>query len=707
MVDSETGANDEPGRGRPADRLDSWKRIASYLKRDVSTVQRWERREGMPVHRHLHDKLGSVFAYRSELDEWWESRRSRLGQAHPAEAPQPAASEAHPAHSPLPVPAPLARDSPQAEPVRRGAPALVGRGFGASVGVAALVLAAGAASWFAAATDRFWQNPFADAKFVAAADFGSAKQAAAISPDGRFVAFLAERDGRVDAWLGEFGGDDYRNLTQGAESGLVNGAVRTLKFSADSSLVTIWTRAADGTRPEDISILAAPTEGGALRPYLPNAAEVDWSPDGERLVYHTTAAGDPLFVRERGAADEAPDRQIYVAPAGVHCHFPVWSPDGAFIYFVQGVPNDHWDIWRIRPTGEGLERITWHETQVAYPVLLDRRTLVYLATDADGSGPSVYAMDVERRVPHRVSSGLEIYTSLGASRDGERLVATLAHRRTSLWRMPLVDDGTGLSAGEPASLLGDGERPRIGRGFVLFTAARGDRQGVFSIVEGTAPRELWSRAGTRIVGAPAVSQDGRHVAFTADAGGKTQLYVMDSDGSNSRVVGDGLALRGSPAWWPDGRSVVSAALHDGVPRLLRIPLNGDSPAELVSEYSIDPVWSPAGQFLVYSGADVGTTFPVRAVAADGRPHPLPGLVLTRGARRVAFLNDGRTLIFLHGDVGHKNLWRIDVETGEQRPLTQLPADFIIADFDVSADGTEIVVDRIEEDAELALIERPQ
>jgi hypothetical protein len=60
------------------DRLDSWKKIAVYLKRDVSTVQRWERREGMPVHRHLHDKQGSVFAYRSELDAWWESRRRQL-----------------------------------------------------------------------------------------------------------------------------------------------------------------------------------------------------------------------------------------------------------------------------------------------------------------------------------------------------------------------------------------------------------------------------------------------------------------------------------------------------------------------------------------------------------------------------------------------------------------------------------------------------
>lgn len=59
----------------PTGRLDSWKEIANYLKRGARTVQRWEREEGLPVHRLRHDKLGSVYAYQSELDAWWESRR--------------------------------------------------------------------------------------------------------------------------------------------------------------------------------------------------------------------------------------------------------------------------------------------------------------------------------------------------------------------------------------------------------------------------------------------------------------------------------------------------------------------------------------------------------------------------------------------------------------------------------------------------------
>lgn len=59
-------------------RLDSWKEIAAYVRRGARTVQRWEREQGLPVHRLQHDKLGSVYAYSDELDAWWESRRPAL-----------------------------------------------------------------------------------------------------------------------------------------------------------------------------------------------------------------------------------------------------------------------------------------------------------------------------------------------------------------------------------------------------------------------------------------------------------------------------------------------------------------------------------------------------------------------------------------------------------------------------------------------------
>jgi TolB-like protein len=70
------------------DRLDSWKEIATYLRRDVRTVQRWEKKEGLPVHRHQHDKLGSVYAYKVELDSWFKTRQLQ-GSKTPAAALEP------------------------------------------------------------------------------------------------------------------------------------------------------------------------------------------------------------------------------------------------------------------------------------------------------------------------------------------------------------------------------------------------------------------------------------------------------------------------------------------------------------------------------------------------------------------------------------------------------------------------------------------
>ena len=58
--------------------LDSWKDIASYLKRTVRTVQRWEKTESLPVRRHRHSKLGSVFVVKTEVDAWWASRQPSL-----------------------------------------------------------------------------------------------------------------------------------------------------------------------------------------------------------------------------------------------------------------------------------------------------------------------------------------------------------------------------------------------------------------------------------------------------------------------------------------------------------------------------------------------------------------------------------------------------------------------------------------------------
>jgi len=567
---------------------------------------------------------------------------------------------------------------------------------------AAVVLAVGL--WLQR-TEYFWRNPIADARFQTIANFDGVAQAAAVSRDGHLVAFLSDRDGHMDVWVTQVGSGQFHNLTRGSAPELVNPSIRTLGFSPDASLITYWARKQASSSGGDISIWAVPTLGGQPRPYLEGVAELDWSRDGSRLAYHTPGPGDPLFV-SNGVARSG-ERLIFTAPVGLHSHFPLWAPDSAFIYFIQGALPDKLDIWRIPATGGIPERITSHNAHVSHPVLLNRRTLMYLASDPDGSGPWLHTIDTKRRISHNLRVGPDRYTSLAASADGHRLVATLANPKRTLWRLRIADSPAELSAAAPISLTtGTGFSPRLGPNFLLYVAAKGTGDSIWKLADGNST-ELWTSEGAQILGGPAISFDGRHIAFSIRQQAKTFLYVMDADGTHARIVSDSLNLQATPAWAPDGQSITSAADDHGTPHLFRVPLDGHTATPFVQEYSIDPTWAPDGSFVLYSGPDIGTTLSVAAVTAQATPHPLPPFTLTRGARHMELLQGGRVLVLLRGEIQHKNLWLIDLRTGAERQLTNLPSEFAIQDFAISPDAREVVLERVQERSDVVLFDLPR
>jgi Tol biopolymer transport system component len=673
------------------DRLDSWKEIAAYLRRDLTTVQRWERREHMPVHRHLHDKLGTVYAFRSELDAWLERRgATRLDDTGPS-AP---ADE-------------LSGEPKVSEPATKDMPSRNRRRFRH----AAFWLLAGAVAAAAVIVRQLVGLPdtasadlLSNARFLPLTDFPGNEHAAALSRDGKFAVFLSDRAGVTDVWVTQLGTGTFYNLTQDDDEEIVNASIRTLGFAPDGASATFWTRRFDGVRQSVVGIRAAPVLGGPTRPYLDGVAEFDWSGDATRLVYHTTADGDPMFVREPGQEP----RQIFAAAPGQHAHFPIWAPDDRFIYFVLGsLLPDRLDIWRIRPTGGAPERITSHDSRVTHPVFIDARTLLYLAREADGSGPWIYAIDVDRRHPHRVGFGLERYASLAASADGRRLVATVTTQQNALWRLPLAGTPVDTSTALRLSLsTGSGSSPRLGSGYLLYVSSKGGSDTIWKL-QGEAAAEIWSATDQRIVGAPAISRDASRIAFSTRRNRVASLYVANANGTDVRIVTQALELQGTPAWAPDGESISVAAIVDGTSRLLSVPLDGRAPSLLVKEHASEPVWAPDGRFLLYSGPDVGTTFAVKAVTADGRAHPLPPLTFSRGERHLAFLPGGREVVVLRGELGHKDLWVIDLASGAERQLTHFNREFNVRDFDISPDGREAVLEEVHEASDIALIERPR
>jgi Tol biopolymer transport system component len=682
-ADGEKLMSDAPTTSLPEksaeDRLDSWKEIAEYLRRDVTTVQRWEKREGMPVHRQLHDKIGSVYAYRADLDAWIQTRSAKRSRENREKA---AATE----------------DAPQvpANASRR-------RSFLIAAASAVVLFGLAVAIWLWR-IEYFWQSPLADARFERVTDFDGVAEAATISRDGQFIAFLSDKDGKIDVWVTQVGSGEFHNLTHGAAPELINPSVRALRFTPDGSTVMFWAREPAAGGDADISIWAVPTLGGQPRPFLRGAAEVEWSPDGSQLAYHTAGPGDPLYVSKNTPGSQG--RLIFTAPAGLHSHFPLWSSDSAFLYFVQGALPDHLDIWRIRPNGGATQRVTSQDVAVSHPVVFDSKTLLYLASGADGSGPWLYSIDVNRRISHKLTTGPDRYTSLAASADARRLVLTLTSPTHTLWRLNLKDSPPQAPPARIPLTTSSGIAPRLGPNYLLYVSSTDTGDSIRKVANGNTV-ELWNGPGAKVLGSPAISPDGTSVTFAATEQARSILYTMRTDGTNTRVVTDSLHLQGSPSWTPDGKSITVAAAEQGTPHLVRVPLDGSPAVQLAKEFSLDPVWAPNGGYVVYSGADIGTNFSLKAMTADASAYPLPSLTMTRGARRMAFVDGGRSLVILQGEIQHKNLWLIDLRTGAQRQLTNLPSDFDVSDFDISGDGRDLVLERAQAHSDVVLFDLPR
>ena len=540
-------------------------------------------------------------------------------------------------------------------------------------------------------------NPLEKAHFTRVTDFKSVE--AAISPDGRFVAFVSDHDGPFDVWLTQVGTGHLINLTQGKVSPLP-GPLRSVGFSGDGS--EIWIGGGDVGMRLRLMLLT----GGTPRNFLgEEAVNMAWSPDGERIVYHTFGNGDPMFVADRSGANA---QRIFQDRTGIHNHFPAWSPDGRWIYFSHGTPaTGEMDLWRIDPAGGNPERLTQINTDVAYPTPVGDRTVFYVARDEDGAGPWLWAFDLKRRDSRRVSVGLEQYTSVQASADGRKLVATISNPVAGLWTVPILDRVAEEGDVKPFPVPTDRAlAPRFNGSSLFYLSSLGTGDGLWRLRDGQAI-EIWKGADGALRETPAVSPDGGRVAIVLRRNRKRQLHVISSDGAELQPIAEGIVPQGSSCWSPNGRWIVTGGSDATGPGLFKIPLEGGSPVRLVSGSTLNPVWSPDGSLIVYAGTNVRTFAPLLAVRPDGTSVKLPEIILRRLGERVRFLPDGKSLIYMGGLLASQDFWLLDLASMKSRPLARLQNRATMRTFDVTSDGKQIVFDRLRENSRVVMIDLPK
>ena len=567
----------------------------------------------------------------------------------------------------------------------------------AIVAAAFIVGAAAAAVALFQARRPALQNPLENARFSRVTNFEGTERSAAISRDGRFVAYRSDREGPLDVWLTQIGTGEYLNVTKGVDDEFAT-EHPSCGFSGDDS--SIWLGGGAGRRLRILPLIG----DRKPRPFLADTAvTVSWSPDGTRVVYHLQDDGDSMFVADRTGENA---RLIFRRQANEHNHFPIWSTDGRWIYFTSGTPETReMDIWRIAPEGGSPERLTRRNSDVAYPTPIDPGTLLYVAHNEDGSGPWLWALDVERQVTRRVSFGVEKYMSVSATPDGSRLVTTVSNPSAGLWSVPILADRAAEEADvKPFALpTAQSSAPRFASASLFYLSSLGAGEGVWRLDNGQAA-EIWKGADGAVLAPPDVSRDGRRVALVLRRDGRLKLHVLSAEGGDLRAVADSLDVRGAASWSPKGDSIVVRANEDGNPGLFIVPIDGGKPIRLTTGGALNPVWSPDGNLIAFAGPNVSAFTPLLAVRTDGTPVRLPPIQLRRDGERIRFAPDG-SLIYMQGELRAQNFWRLDLTTMSTRPLTRFSQRDTMRTFDVTPDGKQIVFDRLRDNSDIVLIDR--
>lgn len=588
-------------------------------------------------------------------------------------------------------------------PAALNRPKIPKRFAGALAGV--LVLTLGIAAWQLYRSDLFWSNPLAAAQFTRFTDFEGAELDATISPDGKVIGFLSDRDGSFDVWIGRVGTNDFVNLTKGQFPELLNDQVSNLGISQDGAhLLVKVNEAISGGPLTRTSTWMIPTIGGTPRRFI-DGLEAVWSPKGNQIAFHTPAPGDPIFV---AAPDGSNPRQIYIDQPAIHCHYLKWSLDGRYLYFARGIPKINMDIWRVPAAGGAAERITSHQSRVEYPTPIDDRTLLYIACSPDGSGPWLYCIDVNRRVPHRVSFGVEQYISVAASIGprgrAERLVVTVANPSSGLWTVPIADHSIAEDEAHRLPLdMVSAQTPRFDSDSVVFVSGKGKSNGIWKYKDGSAA-ELWSTDEGTIPDPPAVSPDGKEICFAVLRAGREQMYWISSDGTGVREMAPTVNVLGAPCWSPDGKWIAAAGTDSGGSGLFKVPLDGSAPVRIADAIASTPVWSPDGRVLLFHQPLAGIRYALRTITEDQQPLRLPELWIAGSRDAYHFLPNGSGLVLLLGNLRHHDFWLLDFPSQSMRQLTKLKPGFDVRGFDISRDGKEIIFDRIRENADVVLID---
>jgi Tol biopolymer transport system component len=554
-------------------------------------------------------------------------------------------------------------------PIKVAAPAS-GRGaWGRWMGVAAVAGAlAGAA---ALALNRTPQEPRLGRRLQLTLSPGLEIDPA-LSPDGKFVAFVAGPLSATRLYVRQVDGGTPAAITREND-----GFARDPRWSPDGERLVF-------SSARGIEVI--PAFGGVPRLLVglpPHAAWIDaaWSPDGQSVVF---SLGDSVFTRPVNGGS------VHGLARLAEAHSCTWSPDGRWIACVSGNPqfvrNEDFgniansSVWVIPATGGLPVRVTDDQSLNTSPAWFTHPISLLFVSNREG-GRDIYQVALTgsgqpSREPVRLTTGLNA-ASVSVSADGRRLAYAAYTRTANAWSVPIPTSGSvRLSRAEPVT-TGSQEVEAFdvsadGRWLVFDSDRSGIQQLYRMPLQGGDVEQLTNDPEPAM--GPSVSRDGREIAYHTFRNGFRQVFVMGAEGGTPIQVTHDSAQNRLAIWSPDGRSLafqknaLSSSEETGVVSR-DASGNWGTPRTLLRRGGV-AVWAPDGRRVLTLLKEGDRAFLVIVPVVGGVPRPVlsPRAPSPRPGSIWAWSADGRFIYYVGQDPVDKKagIWRVPAVGGPAR-----------------------------------------
>jgi Tol biopolymer transport system component len=555
-------------------RLDSWKEIAAYLNRGERTVRRWEKAEGLPVRRHVHEKAASVYAYSLELDAWGQARQEN------------------------------AQTTGKAAPRRPCSAFAWLKNFGTVLGV----LVAGGA-----VTALLLPRSVRDMEIIAVplTTYAGDELDPSFSPDASQVAFSwnGPSQNNLDIYVKTVGQENYARITRDPEEDF------NPVWSPDGRFIAFLRNVGE----EQTSVMLVSPVGGTeimLAKFpCPRIPGFRTSFPARLLCWHSSskyllaAASDfgPFALRLISLTGEVRTLTAPDVTAELGDLNPTFAPDGKTIaftrYFASGFGGQIYTL-ALSPEGETVAKpkpVSWAGSNVISAVWThDGAEIIY---QRYGEHTLWRTTAFERSKPRRVIIDAAEIRNPATSRTSRLLVFSsgridldIARSETSQLdgELPIerVISSTRLDT--------EGRLSPDGRQIVFASERSGGHEIWIAEADGSAARQVTDPSDA-INEHPSWSPDGRRIAFGSRLYGENgRIYIAQADRPGSRVVTNGSADDSAPVWSRDEKWLYFTSNRTGRSEIWKASTSNFADQQQVTMRGGDgAVESPDGSKLYY------------------------------------------------------------------------------------------------------------